>query len=340
MKFRPLVSLWVLLPYLTLALAAAGWQIWQVYRKPRAILLRWTRRAALLILPAIIAFGPSVQGGTSAPGVANLDVIFAVDTTPSMGAIDYAGSQQRIDGVKKDLLALGARLQGARLELITFDTNANVILPFTTDETAFASAVQGMTPEISDYSQGSEIDKPISLVQQELQDSKATSPEHGRLFFYLGDGEQTANAPVQSFAPIAPYLNGGAVMGYGTTGGAKIINNNSPYSTSNQASYIMTVDPSTQTLVPAISHMDPTALQQIASQLRVPFTNRDQGGSVSNLYQNSNIARSIDRSEHIVRYLNLYWLLSIPFVVLLFLEWEILLTNLLSLRESKGGRRA
>lgn len=345
MKFQPLVSQWLLIPYLVLALAAAGWQIWRYWRiyhqkhKGRTTLLRWIRRGVLLILPAIIALGISVPGGTSAPGIANLDVIFAIDTTPSMGALDYAGGQQRLDGVKNDLQALATKLQGARLEIITFDSNANIILPFTTDTSAFSSAVQGISPEVSNYSQGSAIDQPINLITQEMQNSKSVYPEHQRLVFYLGDGEQTANSQVRSFAPIASYINGGAVLGYGTTEGGKMVNYSSVL-TGGTAQYISTVDANTKSLTPAISKIDPGNLQKIAAQLKVAYQNRNNGGTINSVYDASKAQLSIDRSRHIVHYLNLYWLFAIPYVVLLFWEWQKLIVDLLDMRIRRGGKHA
>jgi Ca-activated chloride channel family protein len=338
MKFQPLVTLWLLIPYLLAALGASGWQLWRMRRKGRHVLIKWSRRAALLLLPALVALGPSVLGGTSAPGVSNLDVIFAIDTTPSMGAVDYDGTQQRLDGVKKDLLAMAGKLQGARLEVITFDSDANVILPFTDDPTAFSAAVEGLTPEPSSYSQGSAIDKPISLITQELKNSKTAYPQHERLLFYLGDGEQTISQPVASFAPIAPYLNGGAVLGYGTTTGAKILDYTGLTTSSTASSYIMTVG-SGNSLTPAISKMDPTALQLIASQLKVSFQDRNQGGSINSVYSASQAPLVVDKSQHIIRYLNLYWLIAIPYAGLLFWEWQSLVEKLFGLRDHSGGKK-
>lgn len=333
MKFELLAPWWLIVAYFILILCAAAWQTKHILHKEKAVMMRWIRRGILLLLPIFIALGPSIPGGTSSPAVANLDIIFAVDTTPSMGALDYHGTQQRIVGVKKDLLALAKKLQGAHLELITFDSNANVILPFTTDTTAFSTAVEGMTPEISSYSQGSAIDKPISLATQELKESKTADPARRRLFFYLGDGEQTADQGIQSFAPLAPYLSGGAVLGYGTTNGAEMIDDTGTVATTKTQSYIMTLDPSTLKLVPGISHMDPTTLKTIASQLKVTYQDRDNGGPINNIYQVSKAALAVDRSQHIVRYLNLYWFLAIPFAVLVFWEWQAIILRLFDLRE-------
>jgi len=347
MKFQPLLPLWLAIPYLLLTLGAAGWQIWRLWSKSKGkdkaktqpLLIRWCRRGALLVLPAIIAFGPSVPGGTSAPGVANLDVIFAVDTTPSMGALDYNGTKARMVGVQKDMLALATKLRGAHLEIISFDSSANVILPSTTDQTAFATAVDGLTPQVSSYSQGSSIDEPLGLLTQELKNSKTAYPQRNRLVFYIGDGEQTSPTAVASFAPLTPYLSGGGVLGYGTPTGAQMPNN-TDLGTAGKTPYIMTVNGTTGTLAPAISHMDPNALQTIASQLKVTYRDRNQGGAINSVYNASQAKLAVDHSQHIVHYLNLYWLLAIPFAGLLFWEWQALITRVLELWQVRGDKHA
>jgi Ca-activated chloride channel family protein len=340
MKIEPLVSWWLIGAYVFVAVAASSWLIWRIRHKGRKMLVRWLLRIVLLILPAVLALGPSIPGGTSSPGIANLDVIFAVDTTPSMGAQDYAGTQPRLTGVKNDLLALADKLQGAHMEIITFDSNASIVLPFTTDVSAYSTAVQGLTPEVSNYSQGSFINKPIDLITQQLGDSKSAHPDRKRLLFYLGDGEQTSSAAVQSFAAIASNLNGGAVLGYGTTSGAKMLNYTSADASGTPLSYITTVDPASNKLVPALSKIDPAALQKIATQLQEAYLYRNQGGPISDVFQASNAQLTIDHSQHIVHYLNLYWVLAIPFAILFFWEWQALMIILFDLREHKRGRHA
>lgn len=336
MKLQLLLPLWLLIPYTVLALGVVGRQVWKLRKRRkqyRYLSKQFVRRSAILLLPILVALGPSVQGGTSSPGVANLDVVFAVDTTPSMGALDYAGTRQRMEGAKADIKALAASLQGAHFEIITFDSGASVILPLTTDTTAFSTAVDGMTPQINSYSQGSTIDKPISLITQELKASSTAYPDHYRLLFYLGDGEQTADAPVKPFSSIARYLSGGGVLGYGTAKGAQMVKYTGIDSTSNAASYITTIDQNTGKLTPAVSKTDGAALQKIAKELKVTYQDRNQGGSVSGLYQASQAALAVDKSQRVVHYLNLYWLIGIPLAGLLFWEWQILITRLLDMRE-------
>jgi Ca-activated chloride channel family protein len=342
MRFAPLMAWWIVVPFLILGLAAIGWEGYKSRGEGVRAVLAWVRRAVTLLLLVAIVLGPSVPGGTSSPGVANLDVLFAVDTTASMGANDYADSKLRLDGAKQDLLALAATLEGAHLGLITFDSKANTILPFTADSGTFTSAVQTLNREVAGTSKGSVIDKPIDLITQQLKNSKAAHPERSRLLFYLGDGEQTIDTKVKSFEPISQYVNGGAVLGYGTDEGSKILKysglGDSSTASSTNPTYVNTPDPQTKKFVPAISKLDEKALKEIASQLKVTYINRNSGGPAEAVYKESKAQVLIDQGRKITHYINLYWTLAIPFAGLLFWEWKNMLFLVIELRKNQGKK--
>jgi Ca-activated chloride channel family protein len=171
----------------------------------------------------MMILGMSIATGSSSPGIANLDVIFCVDTTASMGALDYEKSRQRIVGVKRDMLEIGSRVQGAHLSIISFDSNVEPLLPSTSDYGTFVDVSQNITPEIYNTSSGSSIDSPIEQLTKQLKDSKAAYPDRQRLVFFFSDGEQTSDTEVKSFDKVAGFINGGAVLGYGTAAGAKMV---------------------------------------------------------------------------------------------------------------------
>ncbi|CAN5377754.1 VWA domain-containing protein [soil metagenome] len=341
MRFQLLTGWWLLLPIVLLALGAVIWQVLLVRKGSKDVLISWVRRASLLLLLTLMILGPSVPGATSSPGVANLDVLFVVDTTASMGAQDYAGGKMRLEGVKRDLLELSSKLQGAHLALTTFDSKVDPVLPFNSDMATFEAAVRGINREIYVNSNGSAIDKPIQLITQQLKNSKIAHPERSRMLFYLGDGEQTADAPVKSFAPIAAYVNGGAVLGYGTSKGSKIpryngLDDQTTKSTS-KVSYVTTPDSQTKGLVPAISKIDEAALKKIAGETKLPYQNRNKVEPIANLVKSSDAEQLIDRGKKVTHYLNLYWLLAVPFVFLLFWEWRAILVLFMELRQPNGG---
>ena len=341
MIFQPLVVWWLIVPIALLAIAAVGWQIFQVWDKSKKVLFPWVRRGVLLLLLVIMALGPSVPAGTTSPGIANLDVLFVVDTTSSMGAQDYVDGQVRLVGVKKDLLALAGELKGAHLAVITFNSKADLVLPFTADNATFTAAIQAMTQEIYGTSKGSTIDQPVELMTKQLKNSKVAHPDRSRLVFYLGDGEQTSDEKVGSFADAAKYVDGGGVLGYGTSQGAKMLRYSGlGATTSANTTYVNTLDPTTKKFVPAVSKLDETALKKIASELKVTYQNRNKAGPLGSLLKDSKAELLIDRGRKITHYLNLYWLFAIPLTALLIWEWNKLVLLLIELRKNEKGHHA
>lgn len=331
MRFQLLFGWWLLLIFIIVALAAISWHLRYIWSEDLAARYLWMRRAVMVVLLLFIVLGPSVPGGTSSPGVANLDVVFAVDTTASMGANDYNGVDLRLEGAKKDMLTIGDTLKGAHFAIVTFDSKASVLLPYTTDYATFTGAVQTFNRELYNTSNGSSIDKPIDVVGKQLKNSKSAYPERLRMLFYLGDGEQTAKDKPKTFAGLSQYTDGGAVLGYGTAKGAQIFKYTGIGATASgdaNSKLIMTPDPQTKKLVPAVSKLNETQLKVIAEQLNVTYKNRNSGGSTAAVVKASKAELLINRSKHVVHYLNIYWFFAIPFTVLLFWEWKtIVLTN-------------
>lgn len=339
MKFQPLAPWWLIVGYGLIFIGIIGWQFWQLsreQRKNRLVTQKWIRRTVLLFLPLLIALGPSVQGGVSAPGIANIDIVFAIDTTPSIAALDYVDGKQRLEGVKQDLLALGNELKGAQIEIITFDSSASVILPPTNDRTVFTTAVQSLTPQISSYSRGSDINEPIELIAKQLSDMKDVYPQHYRMLFFISDGEQTASDSIEAFEPIKEFIDGGAVLGYGTAAGARMpAYSGLEFGTETPSKFVKTIDPASNAEADAISKANPETLQQIANDLGISYQDRNSGGPIDPTIDASKAKLLVDLSKRVVHYINLYWLLAIPYTGLILWEWLDVVTKLFELRQPK-----
>src|SRR5688500_14637880 len=80
-------------------------------------LARWLLAA---LLATAIALDPATTGGTSEAARTAADVLFVVDSTSSMAAIDYNGASQRLAGVRADILELAAEFRGAHFALVRF----------------------------------------------------------------------------------------------------------------------------------------------------------------------------------------------------------------------------
>ncbi len=360
-SFDPSLPVGVVLVVGALLLTFTGWQL---RRTPgRAGTLRWAVRMLMVVLALVIVMRPIIPVENRPPvATGGLEVYFAVDTTTSMAAEDvggtvtesavggsapggFAGGDQvtrpatRLDGVRADIEQLATLLAGAQFSLTTFDAAAVQRVPLTSDRSALISASRALTPEISGYSRGSSIDEALPLLTRILRDAKSEHPTAKRVLFYFGDGEQTrADRSPDSFAPLAPYLSGGAVLGYGTTsGGPMRINvgpspDIAPESGPFPVPYV--ADPTTGTL--AISKIDEVALGTIASQLSVAYFHREAGVPVTAATSGIEVGAVSSGTVDAAAPGELYWIPAILFSALLMLE---LLRALIVLTSSRNRPR-
>lgn len=225
------------------------------------------RRVAIVVVMVVILVRPSWGETAVKVKEGDLDVLVVIDRTRSMIAEDGPGGAPRLALVKKDLRELAADLPGSRFSAITF--GGEVVrdeLPFTTDATAFDALVDTLRVEGPFDGVGSMIDAPLPTAEDVLHDDLDEYPDRRRIVVLLSDGENTADGSQDSFSPLRSYFDGGAVLGYGTTQGGKML-----VDTADPSQGYMT-DPSTSQ--DAVSHIDVGNLEKVAGQLGVGFVHR------------------------------------------------------------------
>lgn len=263
MTLLPILAPWLFWPVSVLLIAAAT----ILLLKGRSA-ARW--RYALVVLLVVLAGArPGFAGAPAPVASTDLNVFFVVDMTPSSAAEDFNGAKPRLEGMKADILALANEFAGARFSLISFDSNAKVVLPLTSDATALATLTEILTPSSAFVSQGSSISVANKLLGQRLAAAQAAHPERPRLVYYLGDGEQTAAASPEPFTNAAKLTDGGAVLGYGTTAGGKM--RDYTFGSEKPGAYITD---KANDYKPALSVIDEPALQTIAGTLQLPYVHR------------------------------------------------------------------
>ncbi|MFZ1258177.1 MAG: VWA domain-containing protein [Candidatus Saccharimonas sp.] len=319
MKLQPIAPLIVIFLVAIAAFTATAIYGFYHWRAKQGQTYKIWRIVSAIILLTAMAVGPSVPGEKAPAGLSNIDILFAIDKTTSMAAEDYDGSNPRIEGVRSDILKLLDQFQGAHVGVITFDSTASLNVPLTSDSTASRTAIKILDLELSTYSEGTDISQPLDLAVQVLEKSQKNHPERGRMFFYIGDGEQTHEKSPQSFTKIKPLINGGAVLGYGTATGG------------NMKSYygFRDADSLTQEYITdnngqrAVSKIDENNLQQIASQAGVKYLHRtSKQQSLDEVAQVSNIQKIIDTHREIKYFSSLYWVFAV-LLTLLLLWWAI-----------------
>ncbi|MGO1590756.1 MAG: vWA domain-containing protein [Ancrocorticia sp.] len=268
-----LIWIWPLWVVLIIALAGlcVCWLGWRDVRRREGAARIWGRRGLMVLAVAALGAGPAVA--TELPQVeTNVEVYVVVDTTGSMGAEDYNGTNPRTDGVRADITAIAGSYPGARFSVIRFDSEATVQLPLTTDVRAVQSWVETFQLEYAYGSSGSSVNRASGLLTDTLKRSAEERPENIRAVYFFSDGEatdQAANLEVE-FSEAGNYTSGGAVLGYGTEEGGRMRVSEGGSS----ESYIQ--DPATGD--DAISRIDEIDLGKVAERLGVPYVHRTQPG--------------------------------------------------------------
>jgi hypothetical protein len=294
---KPLVGVIMLVTGLFGVLIGGGWQgrpVWRVV----------SRRAGLVLLTGLIIWNPAVGQEDLAERAVDADVWVLVDTSPSVAAEDWDGDRPRLDGVQNDLAEIASHHAGARLSIITFNTETHLILPLTSDAGAVVAAATTLRPIPEIYATGSSIDSALPVLSQAMERSAAQRPERARLVYYLGDGEQTSASPVGSFGGLASLVDGGAVLGYGTEAGGPMRGHVTALANEmglvggwDEEGYITAPDGSV-----AVSRIDQVALERIASELGVDYSQRSAQEDVwSALWHGALPERTTNRTDEVDR---------------------------------------
>lgn len=302
------------LPILLLGvLAGVGFCVWRAV-VARKQLIAWIRRGVLVLLLGAMLAHPGVPGGLVPTGSISAKVIMVIDTSQSMAAEDW-GDGIRLDGVRQDVKDVAYAFAGADLSVITFNSKANLNVPMTSDGSAVIEMVRALRPEIADTSMGSSISAAKDLLTQEVDRLQASDPGDPIVVLYMGDGEQTSDAAVDSFGDIKGKVAGGFVLGYGTEAGGKM--KRSTY-TGLSDEYVQ--DPTTGQ--DAVSMVDQGNLKQIASETGLTYMLRDANTSLKPALQGLSSPGDAELNMNQMREsrLDLYWVFAFPIAILL--AWE------------------
>ncbi|WCC79519.1 VWA domain-containing protein [Cutibacterium equinum] len=260
---------WVLLVVAVLAtLALAAIAVTTRRRSsPRSTAAMWCRVLAALLLVGV-ALRPGSADIPHSDEAAGAEVIVIVDRTTSMGATDHDG-KSRMSGVTADLVSLADAMPSARVTVIASDNQARIALPPSTDPAALRTLAETLGWRETMNAAGSDIGMAEPLARQMLVKARDSRPTAKRYLVYMGDGEQTASSAPHSFSDISGLIDGGLVLGYGTTsGGTMPIRPGATEKVTRNGS-------------PAVSHADPQALRTMAEQMGGRFLQRNAASKVT-----------------------------------------------------------
>ncbi|MGP6169705.1 vWA domain-containing protein [Microbacterium sp. A204] len=319
MIFQPVLNIFLLILLFAPVAAVAVWMLMRGHR------VMWTMRLVMLLACFFMLLRPGIPGGAVQTLATETDIVIVLDTTASIVAEDWDGDQPRLSGVRADVQSIVDEYPGARFALITFDASAEQRLPLTTDTTALISSLEILHPEVTSQSRGSSIGIASTMLEETLAAAAESAPDRSRMVFYLGDGEQTVTTEPESFAGSAEFIDGGEVLGYGTSeGGPMKITSGDPSTSSGTDSTGSGTGSDAGEYIeyqgtPAMSVLDEANLQAIADELGVPLQLRDATSSLD-LPEAPTTTTNYAESGSVGNVIELYWVFALLIVVLLGVE--------------------
>lgn len=307
MTINPMLPVWVLL---ALGIAMLVWIAYCLVHASRQARMLWLGRGIMVLALVAALFRPGIGAVPTEVADESVDVLFVVDTSASSAAEDWGGNQPRLKGMKEDIEALAQRHPGARYSLVNFGSIAAQRLPFTTDATALEQSIQSLIPDDARYSAGTSIGAAAALVEEILDSAAKQYPDRVRVVYYLGDGEQTADGEPESFVDSADLVQGGAVLGYGTTVGGRMIAYDQYGPT---GTYVRDTEGHA-----AVSEIEEENLEIIASQLRVSYQLRTSADPPVAAEVDPGRGQKLDGGSTQLTTFPLYWTLA-----LIVLSWLI-----------------
>ena len=304
MKLFPIIPIWIML-IICISL------IIYIIIKKRDLL-----QILIIILLFIINLRIMIPSNNSKTIKNDLDILFVIDNTISMNALDYNGSNTRLSGVKEACNYIIDELNGSRFSVITFDNTSRIVTPYTYDTNITREAISIMTPINELYAKGSSIDVSLDSIMYSLKNSKKKN-DNNRIIFFISDGENTSNNSIKSFKSISKYISDGAVLGYGTKKGG-YMKDESEYATNE---YIM--DYTDTNFGKAISKIDEKNLKEIANDMDVDYIHITNSNNInSKIKQIKNKTKSTLESNDKSSYDDIYYIFVIPLLILLFIEFD------------------
>ena len=215
----------------------------------------------------------------------NCYCIIVLDDTLSMNAEDVPGFEEdrprtRMDQAKEDIDYITKNLVGAKFCIIDFNNDVNLICPFTDDNKYIKDSVDAIKPIVDYHATGTNINCCKKLLGQMINDAKLMNDGHVVVFF-LSDGENTDDHRLDNFSDIAQGIEGGAVMGYGTTKGGQM-----RYYDELHDETVVVQDKRDYPYQPAVSKIDEKNLKSLSLDLGIEYIHMDESEDLDETFEN------------------------------------------------------
>lgn len=207
------------------AVAAVGWRMRLTGQ------LYWRRIFAVtsfIALACVLGVIPLFRQNVDSEIAANTDVVFLVDTSYSMNALDGRDGDSRLTDIQHDIARFAEELEGSRIGMIVYDTSARIYLPLTTTSYDITSSLE--TLSTSDYFRSygdTSLAGALETTKSYFEKLQETDATRNKVLVVMTDGELTGRedtaAKVQDAArALRPLVDSALVIGYGTAQGGAL----------------------------------------------------------------------------------------------------------------------
>ena len=239
--------------------------------------------------------------------------------------LDYDGNNERIKGVINDCCYIVDELSSCNFSIITFGDEVEKIIPFTSDTDLVQSELKSIVLEDDEYAKGSEFDSVRETLEKTLKEESEREKDKANskiVVFFITDGEITVKGKkLNSFANMSQYISNGAVLGYGTKNGGKMISSGHADDPDSEFYYIVYFENYEQKV--AVSKIDENNLKKISEDLKIDYIQMSKTSNIN--YKISEIKKQISNSqtmeEKITSYQDIYYYFAIALVLLLIINF-------------------
>ena len=280
--------------------------------------VHFIRQIIIVILLFVINLRIMVGDGNTKTVTLDTDVLFVVDNTISMLAEDYDGDQRRIDAVRADCRYIMEQLPGASFSVLSFGNTARTLLPYTIDTNTVASALDSLNGQTTLYATGTS----LNIVADTLEESLDNDRDNYQLVFLISDGEISGDEKLKSYSKIREYIDGGAVLGYGTEKGGKM--KAGAFTNDDEPEYLTYYDDDFDEKT-ALSKIDEDNLESIADDLGVSYVHMEKQSDIDdelkviiNNMKNASPNEDVTSTEG---YTDTYYIFVLPLLLLFIVDY-------------------
>lgn len=291
------------------------------------------RRISIIIMLVILMMRPAITEDQTDSIERKLNIFFVADFTGSMAARDGSGNIHRYEQVKSDVAYIAEQFPGARYSLISLAQTAQINSPLSSDLDTLKDSLKALTPPETFRSKCSPLRELLDFSTTKISRYAKVDPDYQNIIFIMSDGEDTEEEVTTISEDLPGIIDGGMVLGYGTSEGTTIdyIDKNGPTDTP-----VRITNKENHTSTTPFSKRNDRNLENIAANLNIEYNPRTSMSLNENDFKKiAEKADTVVATSDTKTYHEGYWIAALGLAALLAWEFYYVLTELMRERKHK-----